>query len=154
MTNLLTEQAAAILAHKIVSSEQVKALEPQAAEMANCSMFELMQRAGTAAFQALKAEWPKAQNILVVAGSGNNAGDGYVLAKQALNAGLHVIVVCQEPERKLQGDAKRAQSEWHKVGGETQTFSAQNFAQFDVIVDALLGTGVVGKVKPLSLIHI
>lgn len=131
-----------------MSSEQVKALEPQAAEMANCSMFELMQRAGTAAFQALKAEWPKAQNILVVAGSGNNAGDGYVLAKQALNAGLHVIVVCQEPERKLQGDAKRAQSEWHKVGGETQTFSAQNFAQFDVIVDALLGTGVVGKVKP------
>ena len=46
-------------------------------------MFELMQRAGQAAFQTLKKEWPKIQNILVVAGNGNNAGDGYVLAKLA-----------------------------------------------------------------------
>jgi NAD(P)H-hydrate epimerase len=147
-TNLLTEQAAAILAHKIVSSEQVRALESKAAQIAGCSMFELMQRAGAAAFQALTKEWPEAQNILVVAGNGNNAGDGYVLAKLAKQQGMHVVVVCQQPLRELIGDAKQAQSEWQKMGGETQEFGKQDYAQFDLIVDALLGTGVTGEVKP------
>jgi NAD(P)H-hydrate epimerase len=149
LTNLLTEQAAAILAHKIVSSEQVKTKEPKAANIAGCSMFELMQRAGEAAFQTLRKEWPKAQNIIVVAGNGNNAGDGYVLAKLALNWGMAVIVVCQDPKRSLQGDAKQAQLDWQNMGGETQQFTEQNYAQFDVIVDALLGTGVNGEVNSI-----
>tara|TARA_R110000751_G_scaffold116604_2_gene216524 strand:+ start:295817 stop:297364 length:1548 start_codon:yes stop_codon:yes gene_type:complete len=149
LTNLLTEQAAAILAHKIVSSEQVKALEPRAAQMAGCSMFELMQRAGDAAFKRLTKQWPKAQRILVVAGNGNNAGDGYVLAKLALKADMGVVVVCQDPNRVLQGDAKQAQSEWQNIGGLTREFSEQNYTQFDVIVDALLGTGVNGEVNPI-----
>tara|TARA_R110002167_G_scaffold54456_1_gene155088 strand:- start:2180 stop:3733 length:1554 start_codon:yes stop_codon:yes gene_type:complete len=148
LTNLLTEQAAAILAHKIVSSEQVRTIEPKAAQLAGCSMFELMQRAGEATFQALTKEWPEAQNIMIVAGNGNNAGDGYVLAKLAKQKGMHVVVVCQQPQRELTGDAKQAQAQWLNVGGETQKFAGQNYAQFDLIVDALLGTGVTGEVKP------
>jgi NAD(P)H-hydrate epimerase len=148
LTNLLTEQAAAILAHKIVSSEQVRAIEPRAASLAKCSMFELMQRAGKAAVEIVIQEWPKAQNILVVAGNGNNAGDGYVLAKLAKLQGLNVVVVCQQPTRELVGDAKQAQTEWQRVGGETREFAGLDYAQFDVLVDALLGTGVTGEVKP------
>lgn len=155
LTNLLTEQAAGILAHKIVRSEQVKAMEPEAARLAGCSMFELMERAGEAAFQTLRQQWPKAQNIVVVAGNGNNAGDGYVLAKLAKNQGLKVVVMCQAPNRELMGDAKQAQSEWQKIGGETLTFAELDYAQFDVLVDALLGTGITGEVKPpfLSVIN-
>jgi len=149
LTNLLTEQAAGILAHKIVSSEQVKAIEPEAARLAGCSMFELMLRAGEAAFQVFQQQWPRAQNILVVAGNGNNAGDGYVLAKLAKKQGMKVVVACQEPKRELAGDAKQAQSGWQNVGGETLAFAGQDYAQFDVIVDALLGTGVNGEVKPI-----
>jgi NAD(P)H-hydrate epimerase len=148
LTNLLTEQAAAILAHKIVSSDQVKTIEPKAALAAECSMFELMQRAGEAAFNVLLQEWPNAQNILVVAGNGNNAGDGYVLATLAKQHGLNVIVTCQQPERELTGDAKFAQSQWQNQGGQTLTFSAANYSQFDVLVDALLGTGITGEIKP------
>jgi hydroxyethylthiazole kinase-like uncharacterized protein yjeF len=147
LKNLLTEQAAAILAHKIVSSEQVKAMEPKAARIAGCSMLELMQRAGDAAFQILRKQWPKAQNIVVVAGNGNNAGDGYVLAKLAKKQGMRVVVMCQEPKRELVGDAKQAQSEWQNMGGDTLQFAGQDYAQFDVIVDALLGTGVKGEVN-------
>jgi NAD(P)H-hydrate epimerase len=147
LTNLLTEQAAASLAHKIVSSEQVRLIEPKAAKIAGCSMFELMRRAGIAAFQVLKHEWPEAKNILVVAGNGNNAGDGYVLAKLAKQQGMHVVVVCQQPKRELMGDAQQAQSEWQQVGGETLEFAEQNYTHFDVLVDALLGTGVTGEVK-------
>jgi hydroxyethylthiazole kinase-like uncharacterized protein yjeF len=145
--NLLTDRAVASLAHKIVSSEQVRAIEPKAAKIAGCNMFELMQRAGVAALQVLTQEWPNAQNILVVAGNGNNAGDGYVLAKLAKQQGIDVVVVCQQPERKLMADAKKAQAEWQKVGGSTLEFTEPNYSQYDVLIDALLGTGVTGEVK-------
>ena len=148
LTNLLTEQADASLAHKIVSSEQVRGIEPKAALLSGCSLFELMQRAGQAAFQTLRQEWPSAQRIIVVAGHGNNAGDGYVVAKLAKQQGLNAVVVCHQPEKALMGEAKQAQSEWQKVGGETQTFPEQNYSKCDVLVDALLGTGVKGQVKP------
>ena len=148
LANLLTNEAKSILAHKIVSSEQVRMFEPKAAQLAQCSMFELMQRAGYAAFQVLVQEWPKAHNIIVVAGSGNNAGDGYVLATLAKQRGMNVAVVCQQPERELNGDAKKAQIEWQKIGAETLEFTELNYAHFDVLVDALLGTGVSGAVKP------
>jgi NAD(P)H-hydrate epimerase len=148
LINLLTEQADTSLAHKIVSSEQVRAIEPKAAQLAGCSMFELMQRAGAAAFQVLIQEWPKAHNIIVLAGNGNNAGDGYVLAKLAKQQGMNVAVVCQQPSRELNGDAKQAQSQWLGTDGETLKFSDQDYVQFDVLVDALLGTGVRGEIKP------
>jgi len=147
LTNLLTEQAAASLAHKIVSSEQVRLIEPQAAQAAGCSMFELMQRAGQAAFEQLKAHWPDAQKILVVAGNGNNAGDGYVLATLAKQQGFDVQVGCQEPKRVLTGDAQQAQLNWQKAGGKTQALAKLNFAACDLLVDALLGTGLTGQVK-------
>lgn len=148
LTNLLTEQAAASLAHKIVSSEQVREIEPKAAHAAGYDMFELMQRAGEAAFQVLKQEWPEVQNILVVVGNGNNAGDGYVLAKLAKQQGMNVVVACQQPQRELAGDAKQAQSAWQKIGGTTSAFTELDYAQFDLLVDALLGTGIAGEVKP------
>lgn len=148
LKNLLTEHAAEILAHKIVRSEQVRAIEPKAAQIAGCSLFELMQRAGQAAFQTLRQEWPTAHHIVVVAGHGNNAGDGYVVAKLAKQQGLNVVVVCHQPEKALMGEAKQAQSQWQNIGGETLTFSEHNYSKFDVLVDALLGTGVKGQVKP------
>ena len=147
LKNLLTQQAAAILAHKIVRSEQVKTIEPKAAQIAGCTMFELMQRAGEAAFNVLKREWPEVQSIIVVAGNGNNAGDGYILAKLAKQQGINVVIICEQPKRELIGDAKQAQLEWLKLGAKTLQFSEVDFTQFDVLVDALLGTGVTGEVK-------
>lgn len=146
--NLLTEQAAASLAHKIVSSEQVRAHEPQAALDAGTTLFDLMQRAGESAFVQLKQNWPQAQRIIVLAGNGNNAGDGYVLATLAKAHGLDVCVCCQEPDRVLAGDAKQAQLNWKNAAGDTLSFSKVNYTECDLIIDALLGTGLTGPVKP------
>jgi hydroxyethylthiazole kinase-like uncharacterized protein yjeF len=130
-----------------VRSEQVRTIEPKAAQIAGCTMFELMQRAGEAAFNVLKREWPEVQSIIVVAGNGNNAGDGYILAKLAKQQGINVVITCEQPKRELIGDAKQAQLEWLKLGAKTLQFSEVDFTEFDVLVDALLGTGVTGEVK-------
>lgn len=53
---------------------------------------QLMQRAGEAAFDDLIQTWPMARRLLVLAGAGNNAGDGYVVARCARAAGLDVCI--------------------------------------------------------------
>ncbi|MCF2949036.1 NAD(P)H-hydrate dehydratase [Paraglaciecola aquimarina] len=147
LPNLLNEQAAEILAYKAVSSEQVKKFEPQAAKNADCSMFELMTRAGEAGFEVLKTHWPKVTKIAVVTGNGNNAGDAYILARLALQSGMQVCVFCENIERELLADAGLAQREWVAAGGESKNFSCIDFSDFEIIVDGILGTGVEGEVK-------
>ncbi len=148
LSNLLTEQAAASLAHKIVSSEQVRKHEPKAAELSGCAMFDLMQRAGESAFQLLLKSWPTAKRILVLVGSGNNAGDGFILATLAKQHGLQVDVASLNPERILEGDAKQAQKNWQQAGGSCLAVSKLSFGEYHVLVDALLGTGLQGQVSP------
>lgn len=55
--------------------------------------FELMQRAAHAAWRALRRRWPDAGAVTVLAGRGNNAGDGYLLAALAQRAGWQVRVL-------------------------------------------------------------
>jgi NAD(P)H-hydrate repair Nnr-like enzyme with NAD(P)H-hydrate epimerase domain len=84
---LITDVAKASLTHKTFSSEQVRTLEPALAKAVGCSMFALMERAGKSAFEVMQCHWPDATKILVLTGSGNNAGDGFILlSKQVLLA--------------------------------------------------------------------
>jgi len=147
LPNLLTNKSAASLAHKIVSSEQIRRFEADAAKEVGCSLYELMQRAGTAAFDILRRYWPKARRILVIAGNGNNAGDGYVLATLAKESGLKVTLACEDPDRILKSTAEQAQKFWFDAGGTTCGFESIELSDFDLVVDALLGTGVAGEVK-------
>lgn len=143
----MNEQAAEILAYKAVSSEQVKSLESQAAKAANCSMFDLMTRAGEAAYTVLTRHWPKVHKILIVAGNGNNAGDAYVVAKLAQENGKQVCVICEDTQRKLAGDAGIAQEQWLALSGQTRLFDEVGLADFELVIDGLLGTGITGEVN-------
>lgn len=137
------------LTYKLVSAEQVRQHEREAARLSNCTMYELMQRAGKGAFSQLLKAYPKARNILVLVGWGNNAGDGYIVASLAKQYGLKVVVACADIEHVVSGDALQAQQGWLKIDGELTRAENIDFGCFDVVVDALLGNGLRGEIRPL-----
>ncbi len=108
--------------------------------------FELMQRAAHAAWRALRRRWPDAGAVTVLAGRGNNAGDGYLVAALAQRAGWQVRVLAVGDVQALQGDAAKALAEAQACGVSIEAWHAAAALQ-GVLVDALLGTGISGAVR-------
>lgn len=122
-------------------SAAARALDQQASARLAGGAFELMQRAGRAAWQQLQARWPRAQRITVVCGPGNNGGDGYVLALAALQARRAVVVLHLEDHTPRTDLAQRACTHYVAAGGRIELFPEQ-FPPADVVVDALFGIGL------------
>ncbi|SMQ27214.1 NAD(P)H-hydrate epimerase [Pseudomonas helmanticensis] len=108
--------------------------------------FELMQRAAHATWRALVRQWPAATELTVLAGHGNNAGDGYLVAAMAQRAGWQVRVLAVGEPQRLQGDAAQAHAEAVAEGVAVQGWQARSELR-GVILDALLGTGLNGDVR-------
>ncbi len=136
-----------VIPNDIYLADQVRELDRIAIEDLKVPGFALMQRAGTAAFEAIRKNWPDAHYIIVLAGAGNNGGDGYIVANLALYAKLSVSVIQVGDHSKLRGDAKIAHDEFVKNGGQCVQFNETSLPNCDVIVDALLGTGLSCAVK-------
>jgi hydroxyethylthiazole kinase-like uncharacterized protein yjeF len=139
----------------IYSAAQVRALDQWEIDKRRVPGFTLMTRAAEGALKILRVRWPQAKRVAVVCGAGNNGGDGYVLARLCQAAGLEALVLAATPPDKLAGDARRAQEEWLAVGGKAHPFVADALSGCDVIVDALLGTGMKGvaRSESVSVIH-
>ena len=101
----------------------------------------LMERAGTAAFALLRERWPAANSVTVIAGTGNNGGDGFVLARLAKQAGLGVQVLQLGDMGKIRGDARLNADRFAAIQGDWRDYHELPL-QTDVIVDAMLGTGL------------
>jgi NAD(P)H-hydrate epimerase len=108
--------------------------------------FELMQRAARAMWRAMVRRWPNGSELSVLAGHGNNAGDGYLVAALALRAGWQVRVLAAADPQRLQGDAALAHAQASKAGVSVQPWTAQATLS-GVVLDALLGTGLAGEVR-------
>ncbi len=137
------------LALKLYTAEQVKISEVTAAQMAGVSMYSLMQRAGMAVYERFLDLYPRAKNVLVVCGKGNNGGDGYIFATLAKQAQLNVNVFQLGDPSLLIGDARCAYEDWQAIGGQNSSWDDWNTAllEAEVIIDAMLGTGLSGEVR-------
>lgn len=129
------------------SAELVKKNEGQIAKQKGLSLYQLMELAGLSAFELFKQQWPKAKTILIVCGRGNNAGDGFIFARLAKNAGLTVYVHALASPDEYQGDAATACQKYLLEDGQFCQLSEVIASKIDVIVDALLGTGIKGALK-------
>jgi len=126
----------------LYSAQAVRELDSIAINEFGLDGYELMKRAGTVFFNYLQNTYPLAKRIIVCCGGGNNAGDGYVIARLAMQAELEVSVISLVDTALLKGDAKKAWQDWHSLGHQLAECSVELFKQADVIVDALLGTGL------------
>jgi NAD(P)H-hydrate epimerase len=123
-----------------------RALEHHAIEALGIAGLTLMECAGLAVFEALQRRWPAARRILILCGAGNNGGDGYVVARLAQAAGLAPRVVMLSAEERLRGDGASAYRAMRAMG--MAPYAGDNwFDDIDVVVDALLGTGLERKVE-------
>lgn len=102
---------------------------------------QLMRSAGQAAFDVLQQRWPDVHGLSVFCGAGNNAGDGYVVARLGLQAGYSVEVYSVAAVEHLTGDALISYQDFIDAGGKIATFNA-GIKEDTIIVDALLGTGL------------
>jgi NAD(P)H-hydrate epimerase len=127
---------------EVYSAASVRAMDRHAIERAGIPGYTLMQRAGSAALEALRRHWPAARTVAVLCGAGNNAGDGYVLARRARAAGLDVRAAALGEPARLGGDAARAFAHYAADGGGTVPFDARALDGAELVVDALLGTGI------------
>ena len=130
----------------LYSSAQMRALDAHAIEL-GIPGYTLMKRAGEAALRQLRGRYPLAHRIVIVCGGGNNGGDGYVLARFAQAAGLTVTVLAVSDPDKLRGEARQAFEDFRASGGRARAFEAALLGEGEVVVDALLGTGVKGPVR-------
>lgn len=127
----------------VYTPAQVRQLDRIAIDEQGIAGYELMCRAAAAAWTALACRYPDARQFWVYCGSGNNAGDGYVLARLALAAGHRVRVIAVAEPADLTGDAATAWRDFAAAGGTTDSApAAESLQPPDLAVDALLGTGL------------
>lgn len=126
---------------ELFSASHIRQIEA-AAIAAGTPGYTLMCRAGAAAFACLRQRWPASRRISVVAGPGNNGGDGMVLARLALQDGFAVTVMLLGDVAALRGEAARAHADLLSAGGAAQPFDAKLLGGAELVVDALVGIGV------------
>ena len=127
---------------RLYTAGQVQCLDKCAIEDHGIPGIDLMELAGLSVFEQARLKFPQSRHWLVFCGGGNNGGDGYVVARLAREAGLNVVVCALKSMDSLSGDAATAASRWHQAGGETRAWPVLDIESCDLVVDALLGTGL------------
>lgn len=128
--------------YNIWPAEALRLAEREAADSLGLTLFELMQRAGEAAFQLASCAYPASAHWLILCGHGNNGGDGYVVARLAQAAGRRVTLLAVESDSPLPEEAQAAREAWLNAGGVIHAATIPWPDDISLIIDGLLGTGL------------
>lgn len=138
----------------VVSSKQMKEAEQAYVESGACEFLPLMERAGTAASKVI-LQRESACKAVVLCGSGNNGGDGFVIARHLSERGFWVTVVLTLGEPK----ADNARTMFKRLPEDVAVLDASKGMEAsqeavcaaDFVVDAVFGIGFHGKLpEPVS----
>ncbi len=138
------------LPHLLYTAEQTRQLDARATSSYGIPGIDLMRRAGQAAFGCVMKAWPdllRGGSLQIFCGSGNNGGDGYIIAALARQRYIPVRVIHLSPPEKLQGDARSAWEWFRDLGGHSESWASATTISGDLIIDAMLGTGLNGPVR-------
>jgi hydroxyethylthiazole kinase-like uncharacterized protein yjeF len=101
---------------------------------------ELMERAGAAVAEAIAERHAAGASVAVVAGPGNNGGDGFVAARLLAERGYAVKILLLGERSRLKGDAALAAKRW--TGAVVAASAEQLAGGADIVIDALFGAGL------------
>ena len=141
---------------RLVTRDEMRELDRATIEDHAVPGLLLMERAGQGVVRAIRARWGDLARLraVIVAGRGNNGGDGYVVARGLREHGAEVLVFSIAAPAELTGDARVHRERFEAMGSRVRLLErAADWARFraavaeaDVVVDALLGTGFRGAV--------
>lgn len=129
------------MTHEILDTDQMARADQLTIE-SGTEGYSLMTHAGEGIAECVQSCYPDAK-ILVLAGPGNNGGDGFVAARLLKDKGYSVIAACLVPVDKLKGEAHKAASDWPDTLYviEDKLVDKLPFVP-DLVIDALFGTGL------------
>jgi ADP-dependent NAD(P)H-hydrate dehydratase / NAD(P)H-hydrate epimerase len=137
---------------KTVSSLEMRRIEKITIEHYGIAGIVLVENAGRAVAESVEALFRKrklgGKTIGIICGYGNNGGDGFVAARYLYNKGYKVSVICLKRSRIKSSDALSNLNIVKKLHIPIFNFNKNTaFKNYDVIIDALLGTGVKGTIS-------
>lgn len=133
----------------------MREIDMQATRQFGIASLTLMENAGRSVVEEIEAHWGSltGRSLLIVAGKGNNGGDGFVAGRYALQRRAFVTVILIGSERDVRGDAKSNYESLKRMKDDRLTivrsFRRKEFSRrgFDFIVDAIFGTSFHGAVR-------
>ncbi len=149
---------------RIVKREEMRNIDKRAVKEFGIPSIILMENAGRGVVEVMEEYLNplEEKKILVIAGKGNNGGDGFVVARHAKNKGANVKTILLGEKKEITGDAKINLNIAEKAGIEIERFNEENaktcIKEADVVVDAIFGTGFKGAptgnaLKAIQLIN-
>jgi hydroxyethylthiazole kinase-like uncharacterized protein yjeF len=137
---------------KVLTSQQMKEIDRKTIEEIGIPGPVLMENAGLEIVRAIRARFPEIQKerILIVAGKGNNGGDGLVVARHLWNRGVRPRVLLLASKQDVKGDAALNLGIADRIGVDiVEILSAEDWKKHKkelsaatLIVDAIFGTGL------------
>jgi len=137
----------------MITTAEMQALENKSEEL-GVSKIQLMQNAGKGIFKTLKEKFPdlKEKKVLVIAYHGNNGGDGFVAANYLADiCEVNILFLGNEtklkPEARLNYDSVLNNVKIQFFDIDFYEIDMINFDDYDIIIDAIFGTGINDKIK-------
>jgi hydroxyethylthiazole kinase-like uncharacterized protein yjeF len=136
-----------------ITSREMRALEVNA-KYFGVSLLQLMENAGHNIAAEIASRFPREQKVAIFCGLGGNGGDGFVAARHLLSQGFKVAVVLAGKGADIRHEA--ALQNWCALQSLRESIQIQEVTDSsaipkvdaEIVVDALLGTGTKGKLKP------
>lgn len=142
---------------RAVTAEEMAEMDRTAIEVVGIPGIVLMENAGRGATEVMNRYFPElgGKRVAVLAGGGNNGGDGFVIARHLWQQSVELSVYCLKKRKSYQGDAKINLAITEKLGVPVKEYTdseslpglKEELTKADLLVDAILGTGLTDSVR-------
>ena len=144
---------------RVMSRDEVRAVDSWAIEQIGAPGVVLMENAGRSCAELIREKLAGVRNpeVCIFCGTGNNGGDGYVIARHLINAGVRTKVILCGDRHKVRGDARINLEILERLGHAAESLDPADAdaagrvttlaGGADMIVDALFGTGLQGELS-------